>query len=292
MAYDAFDHLINVIFQTMDTGRIIISLEGIEAYFDESGTHAGAPLLIVAGYISTENRWKHFRKAWAEFLVTHCDGDAYFHSKDRIKDSEDRTSRKAVSIIHKSIVVGLAVTMKESDFDDLITPAVRSDLGDAYDFCCQSVYESMVMTPEVQGLEGRILYVFEQGAPRWRKARTRMEKIQSMPALKETYRYQNHVFMTKVQAPPLQAADLFANLLFRTYRDRGNFELDSLHPVLLSLFDSSHRHQQFDRTELKKTIYNSLPDIDRRRGTSLNAVLAGWYPGQPTEWEGKVLEWT
>jgi hypothetical protein len=291
LAFNAFDHFVNVIFQGMDTGRIIMSLEGIEAYFDESGTHAGSPLLIVAGYISTEALWKRFRKAWAEFLVTHCDADTYFHAKDRIKENEDRTSRKAVAIIHKSIVVGLAVTLKESDFDDLVTPVVRSELGDAYDFCCQVLYESMVMTPEVHGLKGKILYVFEQGAPRWKKARARMEKIQCLPVLKEMYRYKNHVFMTKAEAPPLQAADLFANLLFKTYRDHGNFEPESLHPALLSLFDSSHRHQEMDRTELKKTIYNSLPTIDHKKGTSLAAVLAGWYPGEPTEWEGKTLQW-
>lgn len=288
---NAFDHIINAVFQTMGTGRIIISLGGgVEAYFDESGTHQWSPVLIVAGYISTEALWKKFRKAWAIFLETHCDGDAYFHAKDRIRKDEDRVSRKAVSIIHKSIVCGLAITMKESDFDDLITPGLKNQHGSAYDFCCQAVYDSILNTPEVRELSGEILYVFEQGADGWEKADKRMHNIQNIPSLKRRYRYRNHVFMSKTEAPPLQAADLLAYLVFRTCLDAGAFEEDSLHPVLDALSERAHRRQHFDREEIKKVFFNSLTDISRITDVPLPS-LGGWSPGQPTDWSGKMLHW-
>ena len=43
-------------------GRFFTAM--IEAYLDESGTHAGAPVLCVAGYAGNRRQWKNFGKEW------------------------------------------------------------------------------------------------------------------------------------------------------------------------------------------------------------------------------------
>ena len=132
--YRAFLRMVEV---TLPRGGICLAL--VEAYFDESGAQSGAPVLIVAGYISTTVRWLQFQREWSRFLITHCGGATYFHAKDWISNVDDKIFRRVVSLIQKAIVCGLAVTLKIEDFDDLTTPILRKELGDAYDLCCQLV---------------------------------------------------------------------------------------------------------------------------------------------------------
>jgi Protein of unknown function (DUF3800) len=51
----------------------------IDAYFDESGIHYGAPFCIVAGYYGDRNRWRRFEKHWTEILRR--EGIGEFHAK-------------------------------------------------------------------------------------------------------------------------------------------------------------------------------------------------------------------
>lgn len=255
-AHGGFDWIVDVVFQDNAGDRLIMALE---AYFDESGTHNGPHSLIVAGYISTAEKWKRFRREWASFLATKCPGEAYFHSKDHIKDDLDPVSRRAVKIIRRNILYGFAVQVDEKAFMCRTTPLIRKKHGQSYDFCCQLILESLVLIPEVRALKGNIFYVFEQGAPHWEKADKRMHKIQLNPELKARYRYADHSFKTKTEASPLQSADILANLTFRTFRDQIETRNENyFHPVLISLIEGErHFLQPMDDAEIKKIIDQS-----------------------------------
>jgi hypothetical protein len=236
----------------------------ITAYFDESGTHEGSPILVVAGYISTTEKWDRFNGEWDAFLKEDCGGAAYFHSKDYIGKVADSISDRAIEIIGRAIECGGGVTMNPQDFEDLTTPPVRKKFGDAYQFCCQAMLETLIELPEVSEMKGRITYVFERGAAHWKKFDTRMHRIEHQAELKEKFRYNGHFFYDKAQAPPLQSSDVLANLMFRTYRDKGNLNEESLHPVLASLAGLkpySHFLQAFDRAEIIRTLRNTIPGL-------------------------------
>lgn len=52
----------------------------LTGYFDESGTHNGAPCVSVAGYVSTVEGWELFEKEWRETLAEW--GIEFFHMTD------------------------------------------------------------------------------------------------------------------------------------------------------------------------------------------------------------------
>lgn len=39
----------------------------LRAYFDDSGTHADAPVIAVGGVIGTDDQWRQFLQKWAPF---------------------------------------------------------------------------------------------------------------------------------------------------------------------------------------------------------------------------------
>jgi hypothetical protein len=38
------------------------------AYFDDSGTHGNSEIVVMAGFVGTEEQWKIFEKAWSKKL--------------------------------------------------------------------------------------------------------------------------------------------------------------------------------------------------------------------------------
>ena len=41
----------------------------LAAFFDDSGTHASSPVVVLGGVLGTEDQWKEFDSAWAALLV-------------------------------------------------------------------------------------------------------------------------------------------------------------------------------------------------------------------------------
>jgi Protein of unknown function (DUF3800) len=263
-AYDEFFDALSCAYTGDELGKLIM---GIWAYFDESGTHDGAPRMVVAGYVSTTERWRAFKSAWATFLKEDCGGIEYFHSKEHVGPAEDAISKRAVAIIGDAIECGGGVTINPLDFADLTTPKVRKAFGNVYEFCCDAMLETMIDLPQVRAMKGKITYVFARGAPHWKKFDNRLHKIEHNDELK--FRYNTHFFHSMTDAPPLQSADILANLMYRTYRDAGNFNEGSRHPVLAALVKSkprSHFLQDFDREEIERIVWNSEnPDRLRKR---------------------------
>jgi hypothetical protein len=39
------------------------------AFFDDSGTHAGSPAVVIGGLLGTDDQWDAFEKVWTERLA-------------------------------------------------------------------------------------------------------------------------------------------------------------------------------------------------------------------------------
>jgi hypothetical protein len=52
----------------------------ITAHFDESGSHTGAPVTAMAGYVADERQWQRFNARVAELFAQF--GVSEFHSVD------------------------------------------------------------------------------------------------------------------------------------------------------------------------------------------------------------------
>lgn len=94
-----------------------------EAYFDESGTHDGAPILSVAACVGTQEQWSAFLKLW---------GNPRFHAKER---DSDPLKPKLLDIISKTKLIGMICFVKPAVFENNVSHQWKSALGNAYATC-------------------------------------------------------------------------------------------------------------------------------------------------------------
>ena len=97
LAYSPVLRLSRLLHPASATHRMMAVIE-LNGYFDESGTHAQAPVIVVAGYLSPARDWRRFEIKWRKVLKEE-DAD-YLHTADLEADPprgiyEGWTRRKA-----------------------------------------------------------------------------------------------------------------------------------------------------------------------------------------------------
>jgi hypothetical protein len=130
----------------------------MEAYFDESGTHAGSPVMCVAGYLLSEEQALHLDREWAETLTEF--GVSCFHMADCAHSVEefigmDPRKRKdllvrLIGIINRRVEIGIAVSISETDFGRIDAPKWKR--GGPYSLAALQVTRS-------SGFMGRHIFV-------------------------------------------------------------------------------------------------------------------------------------
>jgi hypothetical protein len=118
----------------------------LKAYFDDAGTHAGAPVAVMGGLIGTVTEWGQLEDAWGEQLADPLPEVgkprlSMFHmAACEAADGEFRdykpTERQTVAQHFRRIIAnsGLASTASAVDvaaWDDLVAGPVRDYLGPA-----------------------------------------------------------------------------------------------------------------------------------------------------------------
>lgn len=191
-------------------------LAAIEAYFDESGTHAGSPFLCVAGYLFEAKACVRFDAQWRAMLEDFrlpyfhrapCEtGDPPF---DKLDGSLRRAIRnRATSIIMAHLTCGIVVGVEPPAYEKIMPK--HALVGDAYTFCATGCLHAVRAWAEKQRRRVRIAYFFESGAPSQRTANEIIELKVARPKFRKTYRYKSHSFRLKEESTPLQAADILA----------------------------------------------------------------------------------
>ncbi len=120
----------------------------LSIYMDDSGTHAGAPIIGVGGLIGDEAQWEQFDVAWRARLNAPMPGKPRlnkFHAYDcQYCEGEFATYNRAESdlitrefrqIIIQSGVIGFARAIDKSAWDELVTDERRANMGGAEHFC-------------------------------------------------------------------------------------------------------------------------------------------------------------
>ena len=101
----------------------------IEAYFDESGSHQGSPLLSVGGYIFERDQCDRFDAAWRKMLqdfevpfmhMTACEGGDYPYEK-LPRELRDAMAGRAARIINSHMAYSVIIAVNESEFDEIET---------------------------------------------------------------------------------------------------------------------------------------------------------------------------
>ena len=203
----------------------------IEAYFDESGTDDGSPVMCVAGYLFEQAAAIRLSGEWVVMLKKY--GIPFFHMSEvapckltcahMTMDGEggcDALAREAYALIHKYMTIGFAISI-ETKYAHLIP--TLGEYKNIYSFACwQALLHVRNWATENQYL-GKVSYIFEAGHGSQAESNEIMRKLFKNDFLKTAYRYAGHAFVEKKGgAPLLQCADILAWHITKNRRDRMN----------------------------------------------------------------------
>jgi len=193
----------------------------MEVYFDESGTHAGSPVVCIAGYLFTSEQARHMNREWAEalarfgltkFHATDC-GNGKKEFKHLVPQQRIELTKSVIGIVKRRMHIGFAVTMSETDFHQVPPPTWLK--GGPYMICAMYALSGVSGWAEKNSYDGGISYFFEEGDKHQGATSEAIRELCEHPIGKSGFRYHSHAFVPKLGNGPLQAADLLAYEWFR-----------------------------------------------------------------------------
>jgi hypothetical protein len=131
----------------------------LKAYLDASGTDPTKDVIVVGGWVASEDRWAEFCSQWQAFLVD-CFGPSDgrwhhtdFYSRRKLyeaweKEKWDRARAELCRIIGALKPVGIGAALRKSEYNQLWqtgrwTPTDRWG-GDPYALCMDECLEVLI----------------------------------------------------------------------------------------------------------------------------------------------------
>jgi hypothetical protein len=191
----------------------------LHAYLDESGTHLGADVMVMAGYLMTPDEAANFSRDWsaclAKYEVPFSHMADLAHTKKHYKGwSDDRKkdhTRDLISIIHQQSRFGFAVAIDKKFYDRELDRQLGTNCYfSAYSFCALECLNMIRDWCEKSRYGGKIEYIFEAGHERKPELDRIFNQMKPDESFSERYRFEGHLFVTKYGGLPLQAADMLA----------------------------------------------------------------------------------
>ena len=188
-------------------------------FFDESGTHLGSPVLVVAGYVATPEKWLAFDSQWKEVLDS--EGLPYFHMnayENRKGLYADWDSRKRVeflkrlmSIIHSTDHAGFMGAVEMEPYERLtrLNPEYAQSIPKPHVIASTGCVAKIRLWAVDQRSTDNFVLTFEKGAEHSGKLGEAFTEKKHAGKLRE-YRIEHFSFGEKKEHPALQAADLLA----------------------------------------------------------------------------------
>lgn len=220
----------------------------LTAYYDESGTHAGAPLTVLAGFVAPVEEWAHFDREWFKILRKH--GIAYvrakelFHRQKQFKRWTDKQVRHLWADMlyvlqeHKGVFASKTVILDEDYRLFYISdgPAKRERLDTKYALCFRFLLDWHPVMLRSMRPEGSVNFVLEAGHKNAGDALRVFNELKESP----TYPARDAIgfmsFGSKRDTPGLQAADALAYWFYKTecsnLEDDYYYELSDLEEEL------------------------------------------------------------
>jgi hypothetical protein len=199
------------------------------AYIDESGTHDGSPITVIAGYLSSPDRWATFEMEWADLLeglrTDHLHAIDLFHGKGSFKGVP--LSRRldigdqATMIARKYAVVGLSIVLTDFDYRDIFRDASMPknvSLDSKYGICFRHLVAHLAVLADD---DNRISIIAESGHKNQGAAQLILKEYRSTADRLLARRIKTVTFVQKRDCFGVQAADLLAFASLRVER-RGD----------------------------------------------------------------------
>ena len=194
-----------------------------EMYFDESGTHAGSPVMTLAGYMFKSDQSRRFSRDWQKCLdrlglpgahMTDCANGKADYAKLTM-DERILSEKLLIQNIKRRTVFGLSVSVCPDEFKSIMGDYAKA--MSAYTLLLMICVVKIRDWAQHNRYNGKIAYFFEAGHEHSSQANYYMNGLEQLgPVVTEYNYYGGHAFLNKKDALPLQAADMLA-WLHRNY---------------------------------------------------------------------------
>lgn len=200
----------------------------MRAYCDESGKHAQAEMITIAGLVLRNRDAKILQRQWPKALgdvpmpYHHSDFLARKRPFDGFSDAEiERTQADLIAAISKVEYMGFGASLVRSAWDRHVHKIRPPELKDPWYFVFESAITEVMDRTAEAGRLGRITFVFDRQDEFKDKATDLYNQIIQLKDLPFWSRLGGLTFEAKDKVCPLQAADMFvyeANLHARETR--------------------------------------------------------------------------
>jgi hypothetical protein len=208
----------------------------LHAFFDDSGTHSGSDIVLMAGVFGHPNQWDYFSDLWAKkladpcpgkppltrFHMAHCQaGDGEFSGWNRTET--DYLVHELGTIILNVGIFGFGGAIARKHYNELIIGDLRRSSGDAETMCIINSFVKVITWAKEFAPGHSLALVFEDRPQKKRDIQKIYDVYRGFTDGPETSdsNIASVSFASSKKILPLQAADLFA---WEIYQD----SLDSL----------------------------------------------------------------
>lgn len=213
-AHDVFGWMVEA--AVPDGGAVVIFGE---VYVDESGTHAGSPMLTVAGYLFDREQARKFSRDWQKVLgkfrlpAAHMTdavrGEQDYKRAGMSKGDCDKCNRLLIENIKRRAKFGFGASVDPVAYARIV--GAENNAPTAYTFALQSCFVMIRRWAHKASFTGEISYFFEAGHASQSEAdRYFRDALLASERAKAKNHYAGHAFLDKRKALPLQAADMLA----------------------------------------------------------------------------------
>lgn len=256
----------------------------MQAFLDESGTHAGSRVTAMAGYVIDDDALLLLETEWIATLQKY--GMDELHMREFVPpygkyshwdgQKKRETLEGLVRLVHKHSLIGVGAALEMTHFMSTSHAFAHSKspalVASPYEWCFRYCAVQAASWADSCGKVGAIDYLLDDGCNSRGSVYERFQMSLDAPALREGFRLGSLNFGNSKTSPALQCADLLA---YEMYREADRVLSHAARPPrgsFLALFRNDDR---------LVTIKRELPEREVGRGMQIPFAMLGHLP--PTE---------
>jgi hypothetical protein len=186
------------------------------AYFDES-TGNDSPILVVAGFLSTDAQWSLFIREWKEvlagFAISAFHMRGFAHRTGEFRGMEERARQqlmgRLLGIITRRAKLGFAAAVHIKEFEAVFTGSDRTEIGSPYKLGCTANWLEIGERAQKHYQVEPIDFFFDAGHSNKGEVQQSFRESKQNPEFVQ-YRLGTIHFADDKMHAPLQAADMAA----------------------------------------------------------------------------------
>jgi hypothetical protein len=225
----------------------------MRAFLDESGTHAGSRVVVVAGYVISPEELPSLEQEWINVLSKHSLDE--LHMKEFVPPNgkysgwSEKDKRvliePLIALIHDRCLVGVgaALEMDESMKTNLeLASSKAPNLVDTpYQWCLRYCTILAAQWADETDHPGLIRYTLDQGCAHQGRAQKHFEFAMQDKSIKQKYRLGSIAFEDSKACPAIQCADLLAYEMYKESDRMLSSSARGTRKSFLSLFRGSEK---------------------------------------------------